>query len=244
MGHHPPSISIVRLLFLQLLDLLEPSIQPPSHFTPPTTSKCLSCSSHMKTHSSALLSSLWHILPPFPPSNPRSNPSFHSTSRPFVTDLKTTPPLHCHMHSRVFSLCRSEFHADTHFPQPFTPSGTPTLAPFHSRSHISKHPPTVISSQLMFPSRNHFDPNLRTNCCISCHHCQLPISTLNILYHHQHLKQFSIIDQSLSDEMLAVSASPDVEIREISLEHFVTFCFVLLFLTTYLHQGTLYGIIQ
>ena len=46
-----------------------------------------------------------------------------------------------------------------------------------------------------------------------------------------------------SETVLAVSASPDVEIREISLEHFVTFCFVL-FLTTYLHQGTLYGIIQ
>jgi len=242
-GHHPPPIGIARLLFLQLLDLLEPSIQPPSHFTPPTTSKCLSCSSHMKTQSPALLRPLWHVLPPFPPSNPRSNHSFHSTSLPFVNDLKTTPPLHCHMHSRVISLGRSEFHDDTHFPQPFTPSGTPTLAPFHSQSHISKHQPTVISSQLMLPSRNHFESNLRTNCCISCHPYQHPKSILNILYRHPHLKQFTIIDQSLSDEMLAVSASPDVEIREISLEHFVTFCFVL-FLTTYLHQGTLYGIIQ
>ena len=158
-------------------------------------------------------------------------PAFSSLPTTRSITLSFLPPLPCHFTSDFSSIHKQHLHptstsihlpfhlANTNFimsyisynfSQHHTPSQVPPLT--HS-STFHKHHLHIIPLHPFIPSRNHFDSISRTNCQLSCHPCHHPISILNILYLHQHLKQFIIIDidHLLSAEMLAALSSPSLK---------------------------------
>jgi len=146
------------------------------------------------------------ILPLLPPLPCHFTSDFSYIHKQHIHPTSTCIHLPFHLATTTFILS----HISYSFSQHHTPSQVPPLT--HS-STFHKHHLHIIPLHPFIPSRNHFDSISRTNCQLSCHPCHHPISILNILYLHQHLKQFIIIDidHLLSAEMLAALSSPSLK---------------------------------